>query len=151
VRSRSLAIGATLALVSLVVVLAVARSGGSPAVAARPTPRETPAAVTPSAPPVAPETLRDIFRFADDREAPSRAAPALVEDEAAPLAPAPPGPRLVGLIRRSGRLVAALALDGEVVLAGPGDSAAGVTVVSVGDDSVRIRRADGGESTLVLP
>ena len=79
--------------------------------------------------------------------------PTLVEDDAAPPVPAPPapGPRLVGLVRRSGRLVAALALDGEVVLAGPGESAAGVTVVSVGDESVRIRRGDGSESTLVLP
>ena len=42
-----------------------------------------------------------------------------------PVAPVPaadraPGPRLVGLVRRSERLVAALALEGEVVLAGPG-------------------------------
>jgi hypothetical protein len=143
VRSRSFAIGATLAIVSLMVALAVARSGGSPAAAARPTPRETPAAVPSSALPIAPETLRDIFRFADDRD-PSPAAPAFVEDEAAP-APPPSGPRLVGLLWRSGRLVAVLALDGEVVLVGPGESAAGVTVVSVGDDSVRIRRGDGSE------
>jgi hypothetical protein len=151
VRSRSLAIGATLALVSLAVALAVARSGGSPVVAARPAPRETPVAAIASPAPVAPETLRDIFRFVDEREAPSRVVPTLVEDDAAPPVPAPPGPRLVGLIWRSGRLVAALALDGEVALAGPGESAASVTVVSVADDSVRIRRGDGSESTLVLP
>ncbi len=47
--------------------------------------------------------------------------------------------------------MAALSVDGEVELAGPGDSAAGVTVLSVGEDSVRVRRADGSEHTLVLP
>jgi hypothetical protein len=53
-------------------------------------------------------------------------------------------------VRRAGRLVAAFAADGEVVLAGPGETAAGVTVISVDEDGVRIRRADGSEDTLVL-
>jgi hypothetical protein len=63
----------------------------------------------------------------------------------------PEGPRLVGLVTRAGRLTAALAVDGEVVLAGPGETAAGVTVVAVNEEGVRIRRADGTEETLALP
>jgi hypothetical protein len=47
--------------------------------------------------------------------------------------------------------VAALAADGEVVLAGPGEAAAGVTVLAVDDAGVRIRRPDGSEETLALP
>jgi hypothetical protein len=47
--------------------------------------------------------------------------------------------------------VAALAVDGDVVLAGPGETVAGVTVVALDEESVRVRRADGGEETLVLP
>jgi hypothetical protein len=47
--------------------------------------------------------------------------------------------------------VAALAADGDVVLAGPGETAAGVTVLAVDDAGVRIRHADGSEETLALP
>jgi hypothetical protein len=47
--------------------------------------------------------------------------------------------------------MAALAADGEVELAGPGDRAAGVTVLAVSEDGVRIRRPDGSEVTLLLP
>ncbi len=75
---------------------------------------------------------------------------ARAEGERAP-APPPAGPRLVGLVRRAGRLMAALSVDGEVELAGPGDSAAGVTVLSVGEEGVRVRCADGSEQTLALP
>ena len=65
--------------------------------------------------------------------------------------PTTAGPRLVGLVRRAGRLVAALAADGEVELAGPGERAAGVTVLAVNEEGVRIRRPDGSEETLLLP
>jgi hypothetical protein len=92
-----------------------------------------------------------VFHFADEPAAvtPSPAG----SSEAAPeglSVPSPDGPRLVGLVRRSGRLVAALAEDGEVVLAGPGEVAAGVTILSVDEEGVRIRRADGREERLVL-
>lgn len=151
-RPRSLAIGVLLAGASFAVALAVAR-GGASAGGARPTPRLTPAAATPVPPPVVLSGLRDVFRFSDDREGGFGPVPPLVA--AAPLAPVPatpePGPRLVGLVRRSDRLIAALALEGEVVLAGPGESAGDITVVSVGEEAVRIRRGDGSESTLVLP
>jgi len=68
--------------------------------------------------------------------------------------PSPPpsaGVRLVGLVRRSGGLLAALTLGGEVELAGPGQVAAGVTVVAVSEEAVRVRLADGAEATLALP
>ncbi len=151
-RSRPLALGAMLALASLAVALAVARSGGAPASGARPAPHDTPVAAPTSLSPAAPEELRDIFRFADERLASAPAMPEVFEERAAPAAAAPPasGPRLVGLVWRSERLLAALALGGEVVLLGSGEAAGGITVVAVGDDSVRIRRGDGSESTLEL-
>jgi hypothetical protein len=57
----------------------------------------------------------------------------------------------VGLVRRQGRLLAAFAVDGDVVLAGPGETAGGLTVLGVGEDGVRIRRRDGSEERLALP
>jgi hypothetical protein len=57
----------------------------------------------------------------------------------------------VGLVSRAGRLAAALAADGEVVLALPGEQAAGVTVLSVGDEGVLVRHPDGREELLPLP
>jgi hypothetical protein len=106
----------------------------------------------PSPPAVDPAGLRDVFRFAEARPpgAPGARAHARDEGKEAPR-PAPAGPHLVGLVSRAGRLVAALSADGEVVLAGPGETAAGVTVLAVGEDGVRIRHADGREETLVLP
>jgi hypothetical protein len=116
-------------------------------------PAAPPGAAAVPSPPVDPASLRDVFRFAD--EGAPRAHPesgrALREGAREPvLAKAPAGPRLVGLVRRAGRLVAAFAADGEVVLAGPGETAGGVIVISVNEDGVRIRRADGSEDTLVL-
>ncbi len=149
-RTRSLAIGVMLTLASLAVALAV-RSGEAPAGGARSPLREA-SRVQPSPAPVALHGLRDIFRFADEAR-PESPEPVIVERDAARVTLTPPasGPRLVGLVWRSGRLLAALAVDGEVVLAGAGDLAGGVTVVSVDDESVRIRRADGSETTLGLP
>jgi hypothetical protein len=100
---------------------------------------------------VDPEAIRDLFRFADAlpslEETPARAG-----TQAGDVAPEPPsGPHLVGLVSRGGRLLAALAAEGEVVLAGAGDTAAGVTVLAVDDEGVRIRRADGSEERLELP
>ena len=114
----------------------------------------TPAAAhTVSAPTVNPATLRDIFRFAGEPVAGRR--PAVGPVPRAPRQPEPvptaaPGPRLVGLLRRSGKLVAALSLGGEVELAAAGESAAGVHVLAVDGDGVRIRRSDGSEATLRL-
>jgi hypothetical protein len=101
--------------------------------------------------PVDPAGIRDIFRYAADPQAPDRRSPEELPASAPGEPATPPGPRLVGLVRRAGGLVAALAADGDVVLAGPGETVAGVTVVAVDEDGVLIRRADGSVATLVLP
>lgn len=125
----------------------------APPGAGRPAPATRIEAAEPAPPVVDPAGIRDLFRFADGPlpAALEAFAPRRAEGESAPT-PAPAGPRLVGLVRRAGRLVAALAVaDGEVALAGPGETAAGVTVLSVGEEGVRIRHADGTEETLVVP
>ncbi len=103
--------------------------------------------------PVDPAEIRDVLRFAE-RPAPE-ATLALARSAKAPAAvlpsPAPDLPRLVGLVRRQGRLLAAFAVDGDVVLAGPGETAAGVTVLEVDEEGVLVRRKDGGEERLSLP
>jgi hypothetical protein len=101
---------------------------------------------------VDPADIRDVFHFAGERIPAAHGAAAEVLQEKEEAGPSvPPGPHLVGLVKRAGRVVAALAEDGEVFLAGPGETAAGVTVLSVGDEGVRVRRADGTEETLALP
>jgi hypothetical protein len=102
-----------------------------------------------AATPVDPATIRDVFRFAERPLPASRSEP---RPSATPLpSPAPDLPKLVGLVRRQGRLLAAFSQGGEVVLAGPGDTAAGVTVVDVSEDGVRVRRKDGSEELLRVP
>jgi hypothetical protein len=129
---------------------APSRGPGAPAA-----PRTTPAAPRPAlaATPVDVAGLRDVFRFADEpARAPERRESAALRVLPTRGALSPPaGPRLVGVLRRAGRLVAALSLDGEVELAAPGETAAGVTVISVAEDGVRVRRADGSERLLVPP
>lgn len=123
---------------------ALPRAGRSPGAPLGPAPEA-------SGPAVDPAGIRDIFRFADKPASAPATATSVPAGAGAPT-PASGGPRLVGLLRRSGRLTAALATpEGEVELAGPGESAAGVTVLSVGEDRVRVRRPDGTEETLVLP
>ncbi len=153
-RWRSSAVAVLLAVSSLTVALAVARNAGSHRPAGPETPRAAAGAPAPAPSPTPPDPagLRDVFQFADGREPRGEPAVRPLQLARAPSPPPePPGPRLVGLVRRSGRLVAALTLGGEVELAGPGESAAGVTVIAVSEDSVRIRSADGTESTLTLP
>jgi hypothetical protein len=157
VRSPTAVVAAS-ALVVLVVALAfgLTRPGVSRPMTAA-TPRQSPAPVVPTVGPAPqaadPRRLRDVFHFADERvarrEPQSSVDPAPLESVAVPTPP--PGPHLVGVLRRSGVLLAVLSLDGQVELAGPGQCAVGVTVLSIGDDSVRIRRPDGSEDTLVLP
>jgi hypothetical protein len=150
VRARSL--GAAL-IVGTIAALALAWGVGrsvSPAPAAAPASLPRPQeGAPPSRAPVDPRGLRDVFRFAD--EARRTQAPggtlARPSDQPTPV----PGPRLVGLVRRGDRLLAALAVDGTVLLLGPGESASGLTVVSVAEDGVRLRRSDGEEQTLTPP
>jgi len=97
-----------------------------------------------------PEAIRDVFRFVERpatvaSPVESTPAPAAVSD----LEPEPF--RLVGLVRRQGRLLAAFAVDGNVVLAGPGEAAGDVTVLEVGEEAVRLRHSDGSEERLALP
>jgi hypothetical protein len=60
--------------------------------------------------------------------------------------------RLVGLVRRPGGLKAALAVNGEVVLASAGDTISGFQVLSLDEErGVRVRDPEGVEATLLLP
>lgn len=96
------------------------------------------------------DAIRDIFRFGDAPQ-PDRPSEAGAPDrpEATPAAPTPPpGARLVGLVRRPGGLRAALALEGEVVLLGAGDSALGYTVLDVSEERVIVRDPGGEEIAL---
>jgi hypothetical protein len=141
-----------LGLAAVSLVLATRREAPSPiparasaATAARPQARLHEPAVDPSA-------IRDVFRFAERPAVappPPDRTPAPAETSALPTPDDPV--RLVGLVRRNGRLLAAFAVDGDVVLAGPGEAAGEVTVLEVGEDAVRIRRRDGIEERLVLP
>jgi hypothetical protein len=155
------AVLSALALTALVVAFALARGlARAPLPPPRIAPPSAPPSPRPALAPVDPERLRDIFRFADFTEEPvdphpeprgARSGAVAPAPPAPPASTPPPGPHLVGVVRRSGRLLAALAADGEVQLAGPGDSVAGVLVLSVEEDAVRIRAADGSEATLEAP
>jgi hypothetical protein len=118
---------------------------GTPAVADR-----DPEAEPSPLPRVDPRGLRDVFRFADEPAAPVRAEAERGTRPTGDATPAP-GPRLVGLLWRGERLLAVLSIDGEVRVAGPGETVAGTTVVSVNGEAVRIRLPDGKEESLTPP
>jgi len=101
-------------------------------------------------PAVDPDAIRDLFRFAEPAraEAPPPSRPTVAPTASTPL---PDAPRLVGLVRREGRLLAAMAIDGDVALLGPGDAAGGLTVLEVTEERVRVRRRDGAEESLAVP
>ena len=137
-------------LITALVLLALQSAQRSPSSPSRTLP--APAVANPPlpAPPADPVASRDIFQYADEPGPEAHAMSSeretgVLEPEAPP---APDGPRLVGVLRRGGRLVAALAVDGDVVLVAPGQSAAGAIVLSVDEESVRVRLADGSERTL---
>lgn len=147
--SRRVAVAVSVAVVAALAVTwgvgrdaAPRRSGRAPL-----SPRVLEASPSPL-PRIDPHALRDVFRFADEPAASGPAEPGPgTRASAEPVS----GPRLVGLIRRGDRLLAALAIDGEVLLAGPGETVAGLTVVSVDDEAVRVRGSDGREETLSPP
>jgi type IV pilus biogenesis protein PilP len=113
-------------------------------------PRPQAASEVPLAP-VDPSEIRDVFRYAERAPMPMpRGAPRPAPAASTP-SPASDLPRLVGLVRREGRLLAAFSLGGGVVLAGAGDTADGLTVLDVTDEGVRIRRKDGSEEQLRVP
>lgn len=101
-------------------------------------------------PPVDPASVRDVFRFASEPPAARAAVERPLPTPIAAQAP-PAGPRLVGLVRRNGALLAAFAVGADVVLAGAGQQAGGLTVLEVGEDGVRVRLADGREQLLPFP
>ncbi len=126
--------------------------GGAPPVV-KPTASPRMGASLPSSPPL----LRDPFRFGGERApapptGPRRATPPRVAAPIAPLSAPAPALRLVGYVRVEGRLRAALAIAGEIVVAGLGDSPAGYTVIHLDEEAgVTLRGPDGVESTLTAP
>jgi hypothetical protein len=153
VSGRPLAVALTVAAVAALALTLSVRRDEAPA---RPrVPAAGPAALQQAtAPPrtIDPRTLRDVFRFADEPVASARAE-AEPGQAARPAADAEPAshPRLVGLVSRGDRLLAALAVGDEVLLLGPGETVAGITVVTLNGESVRVRRSDGTEQTLTPP
>ena len=116
-----------------------------------PPPREVarPEETTPPEP-LAALPARDIFRYAQPAPPPSSRLSAGAQTK--PPAPSAAPVRLIGLVRRGGRLCAALAIAGEIDLAGAGETAGGVAVLSVDEDQgVRVRLPDGHELLLPLP
>jgi hypothetical protein len=146
-----------LLLVALVVAVAALVMAERPKPPGAPAPATTGASVQPApfalpSASVDPASIRDVFRFAERPASPVPRFPPRPAAAAAPArAPASDLPKLVGLVRRQGRLLAAFAVEGDVVLAGPGDTAAGVTVLDVSEDGVRVRRKDGSEERLRVP
>lgn len=142
------------ALVAAAGVLVGVRPGTAPArpshvAAAAPAPGATRSRAPETS--VDPATIRDLFRFASRPTASREPLPAHAARQAKAASPGPDLPRLVGLVRRQGRLLAAFAAGGDVVLAGPGDAVFGLTVLEVGEEAVRVRRPDGAEERLALP
>jgi hypothetical protein len=131
------------------------RSDG-PGAAARPA--ERPPVVPAVSPPPAPvegAPIRNVFEYVDRPVAPPVTVPAVPRApavvESAPPKSEPPV-RLVGLMNRGGRLHAALAVGGEVVVVSTGESAAGYVVEAIDeDDGVRLRGPDGATFTLPPP
>jgi hypothetical protein len=95
--------------------------------------------------------LRDLFRYADEATVARPAPAAVVARPPAPTASAEPPVRLVGIVRQSGGLRAALAIRGAVVLLRPGEAAEGFTLVALDETEARLRGPDGHEETIPLP
>jgi len=75
-------------------------------------------------------------------------APPSVGSSPSPAASANPL-RLIGLVRRGGRLKAALSMFGETVVLGEGEESRGYKVLSVDEESgVRLKGPDGAELSL---
>jgi hypothetical protein len=127
-------------------------------------PRADPRATTPPAPagelarapepPPPPRLERDPFQFADGPPGGETRSPAVETPFPAEVAPRPePAPiRLVGFVRRDGRVSAALWVRGEVRIGGAGDDLGGFLLLAVDEDAgVRVRQPDGSELTLQPP
>jgi hypothetical protein len=135
---------------ALAVLVGVAVAGGREAPRPRPVDRVPP---TPADSDL--RTVRNIFRYADDPGPDAGPGPrdpagsgAVETEDPRPVEPAA---RLVGLVHRGERLVAALVIDGQVVVVGEGESAGGFTVLGVSEEAVRLREPGGEEISLLLP
>jgi hypothetical protein len=102
-------------------------------------------------------STRNPFRFsvakpAAPLETPrERGVPPAVEP-AIPMAPSDPVLKLSGVAQRAGTRTAIITGDGQIYLAGEGDSVAGrYTVVGIDPEAVLLRDAAGAEQRLVLP
>lgn len=101
---------------------------------------------------------RDIFRYGEaPAAAPRPAAARPLSARPTPpaslaLAPPPLPLRLVGLVRRTQGLRAAVATSSGVVLVGPGDAVSGYTVLGLDEErGLRLRGPDGAEVWLEAP
>jgi hypothetical protein len=132
--------------------------------AAGPAPSSVPAPPAPSAAVVepvvsgyspVPPPARDVFRYGDaPAAAPAAGLPSIRPVEPPPaLAPPVPDPvRLVGLVRRSGSLQAALSIHGEVVVLSVGESSGGYQLLEIDEDQgATVRDPEGRPLRLPLP
>jgi hypothetical protein len=142
-----------LALVALVALVATRGTGRAVAPAESAATRRVPApAVVPGTlAPIAIDSVRDPFRYGDVPAAPSARPVRVAPPPPAPTPTPEPAFRLVGVVKRDGRLCAALSIGGEVVLLAPGESAGGVTVLAVQEDGVRVRGPDGRDEVVSQP
>jgi hypothetical protein len=109
--------------------------------------------VHPAPPDVDLLTIRNIFRYGDEPGVAIRPGGAESSAPAPRETPLPPPARvrIVGLVDRAGTRVAALVIDGEVVLLREDESALGFTVLGIRDEAIRLRDPEGNETTLDLP
>ena len=147
---RFLLLGLASALALLFVTWARGSGGSSPLPVESPEVRP----VSPAPPPTAERLAvlgvpRNVFEYAGDagpirlarlKEARPAATPAPeVDSSRAPV-------RLVGVLRRSGQVRAALAVLGEVVILAPGETASGYTLLAIDEDAgARLRLPSGAE------
>lgn len=145
-----LALGALAALAAFVAVRGAGR-GVADGASLTPTPSPLPAReAAPTATPIDTAEIRDIFRYADEPAVTRRSGPDVSPPTRGGIA-LPSRARLVGLVRRGDHVFAALAIDGDVLLLGPGESGSGYTVLDMREEGVHLRGPDGREETLALP
>jgi hypothetical protein len=148
-KSRALAVAAVAVLAAVMLMRDI--GGGAPPPVARP--RARPARPVRSGGAALSPSTRNVFEYG------ARPTPEPAWRPAAPAVPslppvveepvAAPAVRLVGLVRRGGVIKAALQVHGETMVVGAGEAAGDYRVVSIDDDGVRLRAADG--TTITLP
>ena len=100
---------------------------------------------------------RNPFRYRSSKSSASStpresSTPSAAIAPAMPMAPVGPVLKLSGIAQKAGQRTAILSGDGQIYLAGEGDSVAGrYTVVTIDPEAVLLRDAAGVEQRLVLP